>query len=221
MRTLLPRFLSALFFVLAGFQSVVADSAQIKILDQSSSVVEHAVVSLKPLFDTKAENSAGDKGSMQQAGALFSPFVLPVKRGATVSFPNFDEFRHHVYSFSKPKRFQLRLYGQDETKQIQFDKTGIVALGCNIHDNMLAYIYVTDNPLFKTTGASGSVEFKGLEAGEYEIHVWHPDMKNRNDQNLGNLVVNHNTVGAMPNTITLQLRKVRKMQLAPAEDDYS
>lgn len=221
MREFLLRFLSAVTFVVVGFQSAIADGAQIKILDQSSSAVEHAVVSLSPLFETKSETTSADEWSMQQAGALFSPFVLPIRRGATVSFPNFDEFRHHVYSFSKAKRFQLRLYGQDETKQIQFDKTGIVALGCNIHDNMLAYIYVTDNSLFKTTGASGSVEFEGLAAGEYEIHVWHPDMKDRDDQNLGKLVVSDNTAGAMPNTLTLQLRKVRKIQSAPAEDDYS
>lgn len=220
MRRFLFSFLSVVMF-LGDPQEASADAIQIKIIDTSSSAVEYAVVSLKPLFEMSAQASEAGVPALKQTGALFSPFVLPVRRGATVSFPNFDEFRHHVYSFSKAKRFQLRLYGQDETKQIQFDNAGVVALGCNIHDNMLAYVYVTENPLFKTTGASGAVEFEGLEAGEYEIHVWHPDMKNRDEQNLGKLVVSENTVGAMPKTVTVQLRNVRKVQLAPAEDDYS
>lgn len=194
---------------------------EVKVFDQNSVAIENAVVSLKPLFDVAQVSSKRLSFAMKQQDALFEPFVLPIATGATVSFPNLDEFRHHVYSFSKAKRFQLRLYGQDETKQIVFEKPGIVALGCNIHDNMLAYIYVTDLPFFGKTDTSGRVEFENLPMGRYEIYVWHPDLKSASDHAKGILDVGSENAGAMPNLVTLEMRKVRKRQLPPAEDNYS
>lgn len=88
------------------------------------------------------------KADMDQRGQRFAPHVLAVHTGTQVRFPNSDNIRHQVYSFSAAKRFELRLYEGTPTDPLLFDKPGVVVLGCNIHDWMLGYIYVTDDPRF-------------------------------------------------------------------------
>jgi len=155
---------------------------------------------------------------MRQQGALFSPFVLPVKVGDTVSFPNFDDFRHQVYSFSKTKRFEIRLFSRDESKSVTFDKPGVVALGCNIHDNMLAYIYVSSHPFVAKSEANGRAFATGLAEGDYDVHVWHPDMSGRSATDATSQV--SVGVAGAELTIDLQLRAIRSKQLPPDEDEY-
>jgi len=88
-----------------------------------------------------------------QVDKEFVPYVQPVRVGTYVNFPNKDNIRHHVYSFSAAKRFELPLYSGTPAAPVLFDKVGVVLLGCNIHDWMIGYIYVTDAPYFgKTTG---------------------------------------------------------------------
>jgi len=103
--------------------------------------------------------------------------VLIVPVGASVSFPNLDRFRHQVYSFSATKRFELKLYGRDETHSVTFDKPGTVALGCNIHDSMTAYIRVVDTPFAAKSGADGVVMLTGLPAGTVRLKLWHPQLR--------------------------------------------
>mgnify|MGYP001117492615 CR=1 FL=1 len=85
------------------------------------------------------------------------PYVLLVPKGATVAFPNLDRVRHHVYSFSKAKRFELKLYGQEENRTVTFDQAGTVAVGCNIHDQMSAFVKVVGTPYAERTDANGRV----------------------------------------------------------------
>jgi len=120
---------------------------------------------------------ARPKAIMVQQFKQFDPFVLPIQVGTTVEFPNRDPFRHHVYSFSPAKSFELKLYGGNQTEAVTFDKEGIVALGCNIHDNMLAYIYVVGTPYFAKTGTDGTGTIINLPGGTYAVTVWHPDQK--------------------------------------------
>ena len=117
---------------------------------------------------------------MVQKNMQFDPFVLLVPVGAEVAFPNRDNTRHHVYSFSPAKSFQLKLYGNDETRVVKFDKTGVVAIGCNIHDNMTAFIRVVDTPWAGKTGATGEVVIADAPAGATVI-VWHPYLKGGRD----------------------------------------
>lgn len=115
---------------------------------------------------------------MIQRDEMFNPFVLPVASGTVVDFPNEDPFRHHVYSFSPAKQFELKLYGGDEKQQVTFDAPGVVALGCNIHDNMLGYIYVVETDLFGKTSADGTVTITGMSEGQVaEAQVWHPRLR--------------------------------------------
>ena len=117
---------------------------------------------------------------MVQKNMQFDPFVLLVPVGAEVAFPNRDNTRHHVYSFSPAKSFQLKLYGHDETRVVKFDKAGVVAIGCNIHDNMTAFIRVVDTPWAGKTGATGEVVIADAPAGATVI-VWHPYLKGGRD----------------------------------------
>ncbi len=111
---------------------------------------------------------------MDQRNLAFVPLVLVVGTGARVEFPNNDTVSHQVYSFSAAKRFQLPLYKGEFHPPVVFDRPGLVVLGCNIHESMVGYIYVTDAPHFGTTAADGTLELKNIPTGEYRIVLWSP-----------------------------------------------
>jgi plastocyanin len=112
-----------------------------------------------------------------QQNLQFNPFVLIVPVGADVQFPNLDKVRHHVYSFSAAKTFELKLYGRDETRVVHFDKPGVVPLGCNIHDNMVAFVVVVDTPYAAKTDAAGVAVIHGVPPGAQSLRVWHPYLR--------------------------------------------
>ena len=110
---------------------------------------------------------------LDQIDKEFVPKVKPVYVGSTVAFPNRDTVRHHVYSFSPAKRFELPLYAGVPSQPVLFDKPGVVVLGCNIHDWMIGYIYVSESPYFAKTGADGKALIADLPARRYTVRVWH------------------------------------------------
>ena len=114
---------------------------------------------------------------VDQIDKEFVPYVKPVRVGSYLQFPNKDNIRHHVYSFSPPKKFELPLYSGTPSQPVLFDKPGIVKLGCNIHDWMLGYVYVTETPYFGKTGIDGRVDLDQLPPGRYVARVWHPLME--------------------------------------------
>lgn len=109
---------------------------------------------------------------IEQRGLKFLPLVSVVQTGATISFPNNDKVRHHIYSFSPAKKFDQKLYAGVAASTQVFDKPGTVVLGCNIHDRMIAYVKVVDTPFFATTQADGVARVE-LPAGKYKLSVWH------------------------------------------------
>ncbi len=111
---------------------------------------------------------------LDQKSREFIPHVLAVRTGTPVFFPNSDDIRHHVYSFSQAKRFEIKLYSGTPKKPVVFNKPGLVALGCNIHDWMLGFVFVTDAPHFTKTDSSGHWSLN-LPEGDYQIELWHPD----------------------------------------------
>ncbi|HAW22137.1 MAG TPA: hypothetical protein DCX38_02040, partial [Pseudomonas sp.] len=110
---------------------------------------------------------------MDQIDKQFVPAVLAVATGTAVSFPNRDDIRHQVYSFSPAKRFELRLYEGTPSAPVTFDQPGLVILGCNIHDWMLGYVYITDDPWFGVSDAEGRIQLDA-PAGQYPAPLWHP-----------------------------------------------
>ena len=135
---------------------------------------------------------------MDQRDIQFQPYVLIVPVGGTVSFPNLDRVRHQVYSFSRGNRFELPLYARGEAPSRTFSAVGVAALGCNIHDQMLAYIKVVDTPWAAKTDAAGNLTLRGIPAGGATLRVWHPTLAGR-----GNEISQAITVGAGPVTRTI------------------
>ena len=141
---------------------------------------------------------------MAQQNLMFDPFVLVVPVGADVAFPNRDKVQHHVYSFSKAKTFELKLYGRDETRVVKFDKPGVVLLGCNIHDSMTAFILVVDTPWAAKTDAQGRAVIHDLPAGAQPVTVWRPYM--HAPGNAISSTVNIPRTGAMTLNVTGDVR---------------
>ncbi|UFH48197.1 methylamine utilization protein [Pseudomonas sp. KNUC1026] len=148
-----------------------AASFQAHVQEADGTPVKDAVISLKGPGG-KAPGPA--QAIMDQRAKAYLPHVLAVHTGTAVSFPNSDNIRHQVYSFSPAKRFELRLYEGTPTSPIVFDKPGIVVLGCNIHDWMLGYLYVTDDPWFAVTDAQGNASISEVPVGAYQVTAWHP-----------------------------------------------
>jgi hypothetical protein len=107
----------------------------------------------------------------------FHPFLTIVPVGSDVSFPNFDNTKHHVYSFSPAKKFELKLFAKDQSRTVHFDKAGVVALGCNIHDQMSAFIVVTDSAWTARTNAQGIAAFSDAPNAPGRVTVWHPYLR--------------------------------------------
>src|SRR5262249_12812113 len=106
----------------------------------------------------------------------FVPYVTAVYVGTLVNFPNRDQIRHHVYSFSAAKTFEIPLYAGMPEQLVDFDRAGEVVLGCNIHDWMRAYVFVVDTPYFAVTSGDGAAAIE-LPAGRYRVEVWHPRLE--------------------------------------------
>ena len=127
--------------------------------------------------------------AVAQQNITFNPFVLVVPAGSSVSFPNKDNVRHHVYSFSAVKKFELKLYGRDEGRSIVFDKPGVVPLGCNIHDQMIAYVVVVDTAFAAKTGPDGLAVIRNAPPGAAAMTVWQPFMKSPKNQVVKSIAV--------------------------------
>ncbi len=156
------------------FWSTGAWSMQFNVVDQNGAKLANAVVSVP---GASVSAAAAGTAIMDQRAKQFDPYVLAVSQGQKVEFPNSDNIRHHVYSFSSAKPFEIKLYKGVPGKPMPFDTPGLVVLGCNIHDKMVGYIYVSKSPVFGVTASDGSLALD-LKARPSTVEVWHPDAKN-------------------------------------------
>ena len=162
-------FLSLSLSLCAGGAGAASLSVQLQ--DGAGKALADVVVYAEP------EGGAPPKpvrpGSIEQKGLKFVPLVSVVQTGSSVSFPNNDKVRHHIYSFSPAKKFDQKLYSGVTAVPQVFDKAGTVVLGCNIHDKMLAYIKVVDTPYFAKSDADGVARIDLPAAGKYLLKAWH------------------------------------------------
>jgi len=134
-----------------------------------------AVVTVRAL-DGAPRHAAPLHAVMDQIDRAFAPDLLVIPVGSTVEFPNSDSVSHQIYSFSPAKRFQLPLYRGKPYPPVRFDQPGVVTLGCNIHDQMLAYLLVTDAPWYGRTNAAGAWSAE-VPRGRYRVALWHPRLR--------------------------------------------
>ncbi|MFS6536096.1 methylamine utilization protein [Idiomarina loihiensis] len=168
----MKRLFVGVFFTVFAVQSVVADTVQVEILAADGQPLANAAL----LIENKKASVQVPEASavVDQVDKQFTPTVSAVEPGTDVVFPNSDNIRHHVYSFSEAKNFELKLYSDKEKPSVNFDKAGIVTLGCNIHDQMVAYVLVSDEYDIAVTNEQGIVELNLEEnAAPAEVRVWH------------------------------------------------
>jgi plastocyanin len=168
----LPTFITFLALAATAFGAPAA-TVGVSVTDAAGKPLVDAVVMLEP---AAGRLPVGPMAGVQiaQVRRQFTPQVTVVTVGTPVTFPNNDTVRHHVYSFSPVKTFELKLYAGVPNTPIVFDKPGIAVLGCNIHDQMVAWVVVVDTPLHARSAASGRAQIDGVAPGNYQLRVWHP-----------------------------------------------
>jgi plastocyanin len=198
-----------LFIMLFAIAQVCAAApVKVQVLDRNGRPVSGLVVSLDaPNIDRSA---APSEPAMDQIDQRFVPFTLAVRTGTAVRFPNSDSVAHQVYSFSSPKRFELGLYRGRPHAPVTFDKPGVVVLGCNIHDKMIGYVYVTDATYFGKTDTQGTWRAGSVAPAQYQLDVWSPLLA-RDEPALRQPI---NVSDAQPTDIVIRL--TRPVQPEPA-----
>jgi len=196
--------------VLFPFASdLVAGSLEVMVKDEKGGPVSDAVV----YASAGATGSPSKKRTViDQRDKQFVPYVTALQVGTPVLFPNSDNIRHHVYSFSPAKKFELPLYSGVPAQPVVFDKVGFVTLGCNIHDWMIAYVAVLSTPFFQVTGNDGRAVLKDLPPGHYTVETWHPALKGQPEALAQNLDLG---AGAKDLSFTLPLKADVRAKRAP------
>ena len=152
--------------------SAQAADVQVQVQDASGRSVTDAVVFLESEQARRQVRPVAGL-EMAQNHKQFVPQVLIVPVGSEVRFPNHDTVRHHVYSFSPAKKFELKLYAGTPAQPVRFEQSGVVVLGCNIHDQMVGWVLVLDTPYYAQTSANGQVALSAVPAGHYRLRTWH------------------------------------------------
>jgi plastocyanin len=166
----------ALALAASALHAQTAEIAATVINEQGQPVADAVVVAV-PVDASVRPPPRPREDVVDQVDKEFQPKVLPIVVGTGVVFPNNDNVRHHVYSFSPAKRFELPLYAGVPAQPVVFDKPGVVVLGCNIHDWMVGYIYVSESPYFAKTDKDGKAVLTDLPPRSYVVRVWHPLQK--------------------------------------------
>jgi plastocyanin len=168
---------TALLLALFAGASAQAAGVAVTVTDASNHPVDQVVVIVEPVGGDRgaaAPRSGGQRTVIDQKNLRFVPEISVVRTGTSIEFPNSDQVRHQVYSFSPAKNFKLALYAGKIYPPLAFDKPGLVTLGCNIHDSMIGFVYVTDSPWFGKTGTQGRVDIAAVPPGDYRVRLWHP-----------------------------------------------
>lgn len=173
LRRLIPALASLAFGAIA--LCAQAATVDVVVVDGADHALGGAVVMLEPVAG-RLPVAPMSGVQIAQAQRRFTPQVTVVSVGTPVTFPNFDTVRHHVYSFSPAKTFELKLYAGVPNAPVVFDKPGIAVLGCNIHDQMAAWVVVVDTPLHTRSAATGQARIEGVPPGSYRLRVWHPQL---------------------------------------------
>ena len=159
----------------AGAVAASAAPVDVDVLGRDGKPLAEAVVFLESAAAKAAARPLAGV-EVEQVDRRFNARVTVVTAGSAVSFPNRDKVRHHVYSFSPVKSFELKLYIGTPANPVVFDKPGIAVLGCNIHDTMAAWVVIVETPFHGQTAANGRLRLADVPPGNYRLRSWHPDL---------------------------------------------
>jgi plastocyanin len=155
----------------------MAASVDVAIVSNDGRPAAEAVVSLEPTDGrAPAASNLPAEAVIDQRNQMFVPLMVLIRRGGHVVFANNDVTMHQVYSFSPIKQFEYEIRQGEKSPPVVFDKPGVAAIGCNIHDNMVAFVYVADTPWVATTDAQGHAKIANVPDGAYRVSVWHPKL---------------------------------------------
>lgn len=160
-------------FLFAAALSAGAAEFSCTVTGNKGEAVAEAVISLVPLDAAASAVAADAQIEIAQQGQEFTSYVTVVQAGTKVVFPNRDNVQHHVYSLSKPKKFELPLYNPGQSESLVFEIPGLVTVGCNIHDWMICHLVVVPTPWFAKSDAAGAAKIT-VPAGRYRLEIWHP-----------------------------------------------
>jgi plastocyanin len=146
------------------------------VVDKNAMPASDSVITLEPDGSQALATHLPEKAVIDQRDETFLPLVAIVRKGGRVVFTNNDETMHQVYSFSAIKQFQFVIKQGEVSAPVEFDQPGIAAVGCNIHDQMIAYVFVADAPFAAVSDGQGHAEIRDVPPGRYRISLWHPQM---------------------------------------------
>lgn len=184
----------------------LASSVSVSARTVSGASAQDTLIVFEPRDATPPFGKAS--ASIDQVNKRFVPRVTILRTGTAVTFPNSDNIRHQVYSFSPAKTFDLKLYAGSPKEEVVFDKPGLVILGCNIHDSMVGFVAVVDSPYFGKVPSSGELAID-LPPGRYALRVWNPNLA-------APLAPKEITVGAAAQAISLVIElDAKRESVAP------
>ncbi len=189
-----------------------ATDVAFRLVDAVGAPVADAVVSLVALDAPAKISPPAEPLEIAQNGQEFSTFVTPLVVGTTVNFPNEDKVSHQVYSLSPAKKFVFPLYKPGTRGTVTFDQPGVVALGCNIHDWMRAYIVVLGTPLFGKSARDGTATITAVAPGFYRAEVWHPRLGKNETREIS---LAASDITARTESFTLALKPDRRIHRSP------
>jgi plastocyanin len=162
--------------IAACLHSAAAAEVVVDVRDANGNPVHDAVLFAEPAAGAASAPKANATAMIDQVNKEFVPRVSIVQAGTSVNFPNSDNIRHSIYSFSPAKTFQTKLYAGRGAPPVTFDKAGIVVLGCNIHDQMVAWVVIVDTPWFGKSGLDGVATLHDVPNGDYQLTAAAPSL---------------------------------------------
>ncbi len=193
-----------------------AQGLQLQLSSGEGEPVSGAVIELLLPEAMRDSYRQAQQTAIDQVDKEFVPHITTVVVGSEVSFPNSDDILHHVYSFSAANTFNIPLYGQGENNDYfeVFPETGIVEIGCNIHDWMLAYIYVGETSLMAVSDEYGMAGLQNLPAGSYQLRVWHDRLASDGNVLLQDVTLTEGASAELQ--LSLELQRDRRLRRAPS-----
>ncbi len=212
------RFFSFAALVVLFAAQAAAQTSEIaaSVNDDKGKPVADAIVVAVPADEVIRPPPRAREAIVDQINREFEPKVTAVLAGTAVIFPNHDDVRHQVYSFSPAKRFELPLYAGVPSRPVLFDRPGVVVLGCNIHDWMVGYVYVSESPYFAKTGKDGKALLTDLSPRAYVVRVWHPQLEGTEEATKKNVDAARSR--SVEVAWTIKLKPEARIRRAPVAD---